>query len=418
MDNKRFFYTEVLRDILSEKCSMNTIKNNIDESDRAFFNMLFMTTFRNLTFIKKEVLSLFVKKKIPSKQSILKYILYLGAVEILFLEKPVYAVIDSYVEIAKKKTDKYGANFVNAVLRNIARNKEDIIKNRKTKYFSDDFIKLLKTDYSKAEIAEIEIFANIEPKLDLTFKIEKTPKNIEYIELPWGSYRLKSDVKVSSIEGFHEGDFWVQDASSSMAVNVLDMDLENKKILDLCAAPGGKTAQLLARGAIVDAVDVSAERLKTLRENIKRLKLGDKLNITCCDALEFCSKEKFDIVLVDAPCSATGTFRRHPEIIHTRTVEDVKKMSLIQKKILEKASSLVKPLGMMVYATCSLSKQEGEFQILEFLDKNKDFEITPINNDKLGNIITKEGFLRILPQHLKDFSGTDGFFVACLQRKN
>ena len=134
--------------------------------------------------------------------------------------------------------------------------------------------------------------------------------------------------------------------------------------------------------------------------------------------MRFECNEKFDIVLIDAPCSASGTFRRHPEIIHTKTFEDVKKMACIQEKILEKAVSFLNDFGIIVYATCSLSKLEGEEQILKFLEKNKNFTILPIDDDKLSQSLTKEGFLRILPQHLKDFSGTDGFFVACLKRKN
>lgn len=418
MSSDRFLYVETLKDILLDKQSFSIIKNNVNENDRAFFNMLFMTTFRNLAFIKDEVLPLFVKKKISKKQEILEYVLYLGAVEILFMEKPVYAVINSYVEVAKKKTDKFGANFVNAVLRNIARNKEDILKNRKIKYFGKSFRKILQRDYNNKDIDDMEFFANIEPMLDLTYKLDKKPDFTNATKLPFGSLRLPSDTKVSNLAGFDDGDFWVQDASSAMAVNILSNDLRGKNVLDLCAAPGGKTAQLLSRGANVWAVDVSASRLETLKENMKRLNLEKNLKISCDDALKFECNEKFDIVLIDAPCSASGTFRRHPEIIHTKTFEDVKKMACIQEKILEKAVSFLNDFGIIVYATCSLSKLEGEEQILKFLEKNKNFTILPIDDDKLSQSLTKEGFLRILPQHLKDFSGTDGFFVACLKRKN
>ncbi|MBR5598579.1 MAG: RsmB/NOP family class I SAM-dependent RNA methyltransferase [Alphaproteobacteria bacterium] len=418
MCNDRFFYVDTFRSILLEKISLSSIKNEVKESNRAFFNMLMMTGFRNLSFIKEEVLPVFVKKRIPKKQDILEYILYLGAVEILFLDTAVYAVINSYVEVAKKKNDKFGANFVNAVLRNIARNKDAILKNRKTSYFGKQFLELLKTDYTKEEIDEMQKFANIEPMLDLTYKPNKEPSFENAVKLWTGSYRLPSSTKVSSLSGFNEGDFWVQDSSSSMAVKAIGKELKNLKILDLCAAPGGKTAQLLSYGANVLAIDVSIERLEVLKENIKRLKLEKNLETKCQDATEFESNEKFDIILVDAPCSATGTFRRHPEIIHTKNLTDVKKMANLQKRILNRAKLFLHKDSLLVYATCSLSKEEGEKQIYKFLENNKDFVIKPIKIKGAEKSVTKEGFLRILPQHLEDYNGTDGFFVACLQRKN
>ena len=418
MSSGRFFYVEALKDILEAKLSLSNIKNNVIENDKAFFNMLFMTTLRNLTFIKNEVLPQFVKKKIQKKQEILEYVLYLGAVEILFLKTPSYAVINSYVEIAKKKTDKFGANFVNAVLRNIDRKKDEILENRKSGYFSKNFIDILKKDYTDNEIKQIEEYVNIEPMLDLTYKKDVIPNTDKGIKLYDDSLKLPSSTKVEDIEGFRKGDFWVQDLSSSMAVRAMRDNLENLKVLDLCAAPGGKTAQLLSKGANVVAVDIAEDRLEILKENMKRLNLENNLSIVCTNALEFNWDEKFDIVLVDAPCSATGTYRRHPEIIHTKTPKDVKKMADLQIKILQHAKSFLNNNGFLVYATCSLAKDEGERVIERFLSLNDNFIISKIKIKKMEQSITKEGFLRILPYHLKDFFGTDGFFVACLQRKN
>ncbi len=418
MSGGRFFYIEALKDILEAKSSLSNIKNNVTENDKAFFNMLFMTTLRNLEFVKNEVLPQFVKKKIQKKQEILEYVLYLGTVEILFLKTPSYAVINSYVEVAKKKTDKFGANFVNAVLRNIDRKKGEILENRKSGYFSKNFIDILKKDYSDDEIDKIEEFVNIEPLLDLTYKNGVKFNTDSGIKFNDNSLRLPSSTKVEDIDGFKEGDFWVQDLSSSMAVNAIGNELKNLKALDLCAAPGGKTAQLLSKGANVVAVDIAEDRLEILKENMKRLNLKDNLSIVCANALEFNCDEKFDIVLVDAPCSATGTFRRHPEIIHTKTPKDVKKMADLQIKILQHAKSFLSNNGILVYATCSMAKDEGERVVEKFLNTNDDFFVRKIKTEKMDKSITKEGYLRILPHHLKDFFGTDGFFVACLQRKN
>ncbi len=416
MIENREDYAEVLKNILHDGLSFSAVKNEFKE--KSFANMLFMTAFRNLTFIKTEVLPLFVKKKIPQKQNILEFILYLGITEILFMNTPDYAIINSYVDVAKSKTDKFGANFVNAVLRNVLRKKDELLKNRKTKYFSKKFLEILKQDYKAQEIEDMEKYANIEPMLDITTK-HNINQSIysDATLLPTGTVRFAANTIVENIAGFANGDWWVQDVSSSLCVKSLS-NLKGKKVLDLCAAPGGKTAQLLDAGAIVTAVDISETRLNKLKENIERLRLESNLKIICSDILDLTLNEKFDIVLLDAPCSATGTFRRHPEIINTKTLSDVKKLASLQEKLLIKASSFVKQNGILLYSTCSLSKKEGELQIKNFIKNNDNYKILPINLSGINNSITKEGFIRVLPQHFDDFLGADGFFIASLQRKN
>ncbi len=417
MAENRAEYAEILKNILNDGVSFSNIKNTIADKDRGFANMLLMTALRQLTFIKTDVLTKFVKKKIPQKQKILEYLLYLGAAEILFMNTPDYAVINSYVEAAKAKTDKFGANFVNAVLRNILRQKDTLLAERKSGYFSKNFLQILKQDYTAAEIAAMEKFAAVEPPLDLTFKQGCLPENADGIMLPTGSFRLSANTKVREIKGFLEGDWWVQDAASAIVVKCLP-DLTGKQVLDLCAAPGGKTAQLLDAGAIVTAVDISETRLDRLKENIDRLKLGENLTTVCADALNFIPETKYDVILLDAPCSATGTFRRHPEIMHTKTLEDVKKQATLQQKILEHSISLLAETGIILYATCSLAKAEGEKQINSFLKAHPEFEILPLMPAGAERMRTKEGYLRILPHFLDDFSGIDGFFAAGLKRKN
>lgn len=417
MVENRAEYAEILKNILCKQVSFSAVKNEVENINRGFMNMLFMTAFRQLTFIKTEVLPQFIKKKIPQKQNILEYLLYLGATEILFMNTPDYAVINSYVEAAKLKTDKFGANFINAVLRNILRQKDRLLNERKSSYFSKEFLQILKQDYTATEITEMEKFVNIEPPLDITFKSAISRDMVDGVLLPTGSLRLSANTKVVDIEGFQEGKWWVQDAASALAVKCL-ANIKNKKVLDLCAAPGGKTAQLLDGGAFVTAVDISESRLFTLQENINRLKLTKNLTTICADACSFSSDKKFDIILLDAPCSASGTFRRHPEIIHTKTVADVKKQAVLQQKILEHAVSLLEVHGIILYATCSLAKAEGERQINNFIKTHPEFEISPVFLFNTENIHTKEGFIRILPHHFKEFGGADGFFIACLKRKN
>lgn len=421
MINERAAYANILQKILTSNVPLSAFKDSLPNAQKNFFNMLFLTTFRQLTFIKEQVLPRFVQKKIPSKQKILNYVLYLAITELLFLETPDYAVLNSYVDIAKKSTDKFGANFTNAVLRNVLRHKSELLSLPLKSYFSAEFLKILKPDYTKDEILQMEKYVVVEPALDITLKSSAPNPFANGLTLPNGSIRLPAQTKVSELPGYADGIWWVQDVSASLAVQALS-DIFGKQVLDLCAAPGGKTAQLLDAGAKVTAVDISQERLETLRENMKRLNLTDNLQIVCDDALQFSSSKKFDIILVDAPCSATGTYRRHPEIIHTKTKQDVLQQALLQKDILEHAVSLLSDDGKIVYVTCSLAKDEGEKQINTFLKQHSEFMVAPISVLGTEHMLTKEGYLRVLPQYFNipgqpDLSGADGFFIACLQRK-
>lgn len=421
MINERAAYADILQKILTSNVPLSAFKDSLPNAQKNFFNMLFLTTFRQLTFIKEQVLPRFVQKKIPSKQKILNYVLYLAITELLFLETPDYAVLNSYVDIAKKSTDKFGANFTNAVLRNVLRHKSELLSLPRKSYFSAEFLKILKPDYTKDEILQMEKYVVIEPALDITLKSSASNPFANGLTLPNGSIRLPAQTKVSELPGYADGIWWVQDVSASLAVQALS-DIFGKQVLDLCAAPGGKTAQLLDAGANVTAVDISQERLETLRENMKRLNLTDNLQIICDDALQFSSSKKFDIILVDAPCSATGTYRRHPEIIHTKTRQDVLQQAQLQKDILEHTVSLLSDDGKIVYVTCSLAKDEGEKQINTFLKQHPEFMVAPISVLGTEHMLTKEGYLRVLPQYFNipgqpDLSGADGFFIACLQRK-
>ena len=420
MANERAEYVKMLQSVLSGSVPFSVLKDNIPAEERGFVNMLFMTTFRQLAFIRETVLPRYIKKKIPHKQQAAEYALYLGAAELLFMETPAYAVVNSYTEAVKKLCDTFSGGFVNAVLRNIIRNKDELRALQNGHYFSRDFLKILKQDYTPEEIKNMELFAGIEAPLDITLKDPEQNPFGDSFTLPTGSIRLPANTKVADLPGYADGGWWVQDAAAALAVRGLGNVL-GKRVLDLCAAPGGKTAQLLAGGAEVTAVDVAEQRLMTLRENMNRLKLTDKLKVICTDALEFTDEKPFDTVLLDAPCSATGTFRRHPEIIHTKTVDDVRRQALLQEKLLAHAARLLRPGGILAYATCSLAKAEGERQIRNFTASHQEFKIVPAVCNGVGQLVTKDGFIRVLPQAFKSedaaFSGADGFFIAYLQRK-
>jgi 16S rRNA (cytosine967-C5)-methyltransferase len=219
--------------------------------------------------------------------------------------------------------------------------------------------------------------------------------------------------------GFDEGAWWVQDAAASIPVILLG-DLTGQTAIDLCAAPGGKTLQLLAQGATVVAVDRSKARLKRVEENLERASYTAECH--AADAEVFDDKRQFDVVLLDAPCSATGTYRRQPDVLWATKPSDVSKLSDLQHRLLDSAAPRVKIGGRLVYCVCSLEREEGETQVLAFLRRNKGFQLTRpsaqiINTLKIDAASLKpEGWLRLLP-HQRD-GGQDGFFVAILKRLN
>lgn len=419
---------EMLKDVLENKNFFSDVKirqNQYNAQDSAFINMLILTTFRHLVFIKK-TLKKFVKKKFPATAVNGQYALFLGVCEVLYLDTPDYAVINSYVEITKQMADKYVAGFVNAVLRNICKQKEELKKEDSGEFFPPEFFHILNQDYGKKTIQKIQKSAMQEPKLDISVK--KDAKHwAEILQgqlLPSGTIRLNNNGKISDLAGYQNGDWWVQDFAAALAVKALP-DIKNKKVLDMCAAPGGKTAQLLNKEATVTALDISETRLAKLKENMDRLHF--KAQIICADALEYIKnfhEEGYDAVLLDAPCSATGTIRRHPELVHIKRLKDVDKQVELQQQILSQTPKLIKKGGIFIYCTCSIAHAEGEKQIRAFLEKNTNFKIIPITSEELcGNaelseIITPEGFIRTLPYHLQNYGGTDSFFVARLQKES
>lgn len=422
MSDTRKTAIEILQNILEKKQFFKEAKSNssaLENKENAFLNMLILTTLRRLVFIKK-TLHKYAKKKLPSKVAYANYALFLGISELLFMNTPDYAVINSYVNLVKQQTDKFVAGFVNAVLRRIAADKNEILSDDIGEFFTSEFFKILNTSYGKKTIAKIQQFSQKEPPLDITVKhfpeiwAEKLKGNV----LANGSIRLNNNAKIPELAGYNDGEWWVQDAAASLAVKALG-DISNKRILDLCAAPGGKTAQLLNAGAKVTALDISADRLKTLNENLHRLHLQTEKTI-CADAVEYLKNfkdEPYDIILLDAPCSATGTLRRHPEIIHIKTLADIQRQTALQKQFLHLAGKALKTNGILLYCTCSIAKAEGEEQISEFLKKNNTFKLLPIKDIGFTETLTQEGYIRTLPFHLSDKGGMDAFFIAKLQKE-
>ena len=386
--NIRTLSTQIYQTILSGKLDsrFDTIS---DPQERAFAKKLIFTALRKQTFIKK-VIGRYSSKQLPQKLTIEQIALILGATEILYLNTPEYAVVSTYVDIAKQLGNKYAGGFVNAVLRKICQDKDSIRQASNVPFFSKNFRRLLQNDYTTKQIAAIEKYAALEPPLDITVKSnpEQWAQTLEAKLMPNNSIRLYSAGAVYTLEGYTDGAWWVQDFASSLAVKALG-NIQEKNILDLCAAPGGKTAQLINAGAHVTAVDISENRLQKLRENLNRLNFKAE-NIICSDAVTYLqnSNQTFDVIMLDAPCSATGTLRRHPEIVHTKTIDDVTQSVIVQKQILDVAASHIKKGGTL-----------------------------RLGNYTVPEIITSAGFVRCLPSILGSEGGMDGFFIAKLQRE-
>lgn len=386
--------------------------------DNAFITMLTQTSLRHLSYIRK-VLKNLITRKLSQQNSIGRTALILGATELLYMQTPDYAVINSYVNLVKQKTDRYVAGFVNAVLRRISASRQDLINADKGEFFPQSFRTLLRRSYSPKIIDAIEAASVKEPLLDITCMSKTSASRLKGNSLPLGTIRLSGRGKISNLPDYDQGTWWVQDFSSSLPVKMLD-DLQGKQVLELCAAPGGKTAQLLSAKARVTCLDISEDRLKILAENLTRLRLKPE-KIICDDGIRFLqqSTRLYDIIILDAPCSATGTLRRHPEVVHLKTLDDVLSQAAIQKQFLQHIDHALAPGGIFIYCTCSLCHEEGENQIRSFLQDHPSFNIVDLRQkipSTIAAIVSAEGFLRVLPQHLAALGGADGFFVACLQK--
>lgn len=425
MQNLRIKAAQILQSVLEEKIFFGELKKQLSEKDLPFVNMLMLTTLRRYEALQV-VLASFLSKKIPNKHRFANYLLILAIAELLFMQTAPYAVINETVANIRKTTDKFLGGLANAVLRKVLAQKNGLLqKIENYNLIPQSFLPILQ-GYDNNEIKQIAQSIVTQPPLDLTVRQnpEEWAQKLQGTLLPNGSIRLFNNPKVQDLIGYNDGAWWVQDVAASLPVQILGADLNGKKVLDLCAAPGGKTAQLAARGADVRAIDISAERLQTLRQNMQRLKFS-KIETQAIDALDFLqtTSEKFDIILLDAPCSATGTFRRHPEVLYLKTVADVEEQAKLQKKLLNAAVNVLKKDGVLVYSVCSISKIEGEYQITEFLQNQAQMQLEKIEKTDISSygkwnevLITAEGTIRTLPNYFATEKGMDSFFICKMKR--
>ena len=395
----------------------------MDDRDRALARSIATVSFRRLGSIRA-ALAQFLERGLPRKAIGLEWMLVTAAAQILFMDAPDHAAVDLAVKMVRRdpKTAPF-ASLANAVLRSLARAKDELANPADPWIDTPAWLAARWRKHFGQEAALAIVAAHrLEPTLDLTVRDdpEGWARRLGGAVLPTGSVRLDSHAPVPQLPGYAEGRWWVQDAAAALPARLLRATPQDR-VADLCAAPGGKAAQLAATGARVVAVDKSAERMKRLAANLTRLKLSADMEVA--DALGY-SAPVFDAVLLDAPCTATGTVRRHPDVAWTKRIADVATLAAAQAKMLDRAASVTRPGGRIVYCVCSLEPEEGEAQITALLRRNPDLERWPIEADEIGGLaecVNKAGELRTLPSHLPDVeprrSGLDGFFAARLRRK-
>jgi len=393
---------------------------SLNPSDRAFAQLLVKTTMRRLGQIDA-LLAQFLDRPLGERASRIMHILRMGVTQLIWLETPPHAAVHATVEMTKQvKMEKY-SGLVNAILKRIAKEGPAIIaaqdeaKLNTPAWLWERWVKA----YGEETAREIGKMHLQEPPLDITVKSDPAfwAKELGGVVMPAGSVRLQSSRNLTSLPGFAEGKWWVQDMAATIPALLLG-NVHDKRVIDLCAAPGGKTAQLASAGAKVSAVDVSKDRIAMLKTNVHRLQLQAEYITT--DASKWLPNFAPDAILLDAPCSATGTLRRHPDVAWLRKPEDIERLKLTQAKLLRHALDMLQVGGEMVYATCSILPEEGEDQITQLLAERTDVTLKPVNPASLGGLtqcITKRGEVRTLPCHLADKDGMDGFYAAVLVKK-
>ncbi|MGE5501051.1 MAG: RsmB/NOP family class I SAM-dependent RNA methyltransferase [Ignavibacteriales bacterium] len=382
--------------------------SRLEPRDRAFARALAMAALRHLGPIDR-ALDARLQKEPPAR---VRHILRLGAAQAFWLDVPDFAAVSTSVELAQAdKGSRPFKGLVNAVLRRLIAegpppaDPEALapawLYARWRAAYGDDAAAIA------AKIAE-------EPATDLTPRdpgeAEELATALDAEVLPGGSLRTRRRGDLTGWPGYPQGSWWVQDAAAAVPARLLNVQ-PGETALDLCAAPGGKTLQFAAAGASVTAVDRSAARLRRAKENLDRTTLTAE--VIAADAETWDDDRTFDAVLLDAPCTSTGTFRRNPDVLWAIRPPDIAKLAQVQARLLDSAAKRVKPGGRLVYCVCSLEPEEGEAQVPAFLKRHPDFRLDPVQPGEGGApvaSVTPDGLLRILPHHLP--GGLDGFFAA------
>lgn len=397
----------------------------LDMRDRALVRAILVTALRFRRSIGN-LIAARLERPLPANATALAHLLHVAATQILFLDIPDSAAVD--VAVTQAKTDPRTARFsglVNGVLRTLSRRKEkDLpVALARTQDAPDWFCERLVSAYGEAVAGRILDAHRLEAPVDFSVKSdpEGWAQKLGGIVLPTASVRVERlSANVPDLPGYQEGAWWVQDAAASLPAMLLG-DIAGLRVADLCAAPGGKTAQLALAGARVTALDSSKNRLARLNENLDRL--GLQMETVHADLFAYEPAELFDAVLLDAPCSSTGTVRRHPDVPWTKSPADIEKLADLQRRMLQQAVTLVKPGGRIVFSNCSLDPLEGETLHETFLATVPDViddSVRPGEITGADAFLTPRGTLRTTPADMDmgrpEISGLDGFFAARMRR--
>ena len=392
----------------------------LPERDRAFVRRIVTTTLRHRGEIDA-IIKRCLDRPLPKTAERRHNILRLGIAQLLFADIAPHAAVDTTVRLEGTARLR---GFINAVLRRVVREAKALLAeiDRPRANTSEWLWRSWCAAYGE-ETAHAIATAHLDnPPLDLTLK-DRSPASIENwarrlgaTVMPWGSLRLPDASAISLLPGYDEGAWWVQDAGAALPVEMLG-NLEGLEVYDLCAAPGGKTAQLAARGAKVVAIDRSPARIKRLEANLTRLSL--KATTVCTEVSEWAAglERGAAAIFLDAPCTATGTLRRHPDVALHRLPADVSELAVVQDRLLDDAVRMLKPGGLLVYSTCSLQPEEGPLRIEAALKRNAGLRRAPITPAEVfgqSPFVTARGDLRTLPCHLSDRGGIDGFYACRL----
>jgi 16S rRNA (cytosine967-C5)-methyltransferase len=389
----------------------------LDPRDRAFVRLLLATTLRRLGEIDV-VLAALIERPLEGPNAAGRQVLRLGAAQLLFLGTAPHAAVDTSVRLIEDAHLPHLKGLANAVLRRISREGAAILGDRDPARLNTPqwLWQTWAETYGEETTRAIAAAHLIEAPLDLTPRSNTDfwAGQLEAEVLPTGTLRRTGGGHIAELPGFAEGAWWVQDAAATLPVRLLG-DIAGKRVADLCAAPGGKTMQLCAAGANVTAVDISARRMVRVGENLARAGLAAEL-ITA-DASKWTATEPFDAILLDAPCSGTGTLRRHPDIAWLKDEEDVGRLTLTQDRLLLHAVQQLKPGAMLVYAVCSLQEDEGLARIEALLARDSRLRRVPVQPAELPGLdeaITRNGDVRTLPSMWAERGGLDGFYIARL----
>lgn len=420
---------EAVSEVLRHRGALDEVLDDLagrarlDPRDAGLARAIAVATFRRFGTIRA-ALAERLAKGLPSDERTVA-LLAVGAAQVLLLDVPDHAAVDLAVRLAQgDRRLRHLSGVANAVLRRIARERDLILSEagplsldtpawlaeRWTAAFGEETARRIAAAHRSA--ASVDLTVKADP--------DAWAARLNGLVLPTGSVRLLERTPVRELPGYAEGDWWVQDAAASLPARLLRAEA-GERVADLCAAPGGKAAQLALIGAHVLAVDRAPKRLGRLAENMSRLRLA--VETREADVLDL-PDEPFDAVLLDAPCSATGTIRRHPDVAWTKRPSDLAALADLQRRLLDKAAALTRPGGRLVYCTCSLEPEEGVDQVEAFLARAGDFARLAVRPEEVGGLaeaVTPAGDLRTLPCHLPDApegrSGLDGFFAARLVRR-